>query len=148
MAVGKSRRIVGAATALLGAGAACAVMAAPASASVSKIEITTPSGYGSTAGLYGAGCSYDVEATVTGSETVAFTVAKDGTNIGSKSVQPSNSKAAYTFEPESPGTYTIKAFQKGNPMSQSVEAKVGTGIQLPSTGSVELPLSGSCIVLG
>ncbi|MFW0787610.1 hypothetical protein AAFP35_24200 [Gordonia sp. CPCC 206044] len=174
MAVNKTRRtrVLGAAAAFVGVGAAGLVMAAPANAAVTGVKITTSSGYGSSQGVLGSGCSYDVEVAVNNqspSAKVYFralkeTRAEDGTTEltpvpGSDANKvPSGSKATFTFEPGSAGKFTLQATQEtteGGAANWSdaavektqAEATVGTGFQTPPSGSVELPFSGSCIVV-
>ncbi|MGV9672755.1 MULTISPECIES: hypothetical protein [unclassified Gordonia (in: high G+C Gram-positive bacteria)] len=119
--MGKTRRSVrlaGAAAAIAGAGVMAISLAAPASAAVSKVEVTTPSGYGSTAGVYGPGCSYTVEATVDSqveTDKVAFSVSKNGaaaTSLGAP-VTPTVGSATVstTWTPTSAGSYKITAKQ-------------------------------------
>ncbi|AZG43840.1 hypothetical protein D7316_00411 [Gordonia insulae] len=155
MAVSKTRRtrILGAATAFIGVGAAGLVMAAPASADVSKVEITTPSGYGSTIGQYGTTCAYDVAATVdnyasSGAPQVTFTVSKDGGAFAplGAAVDATSEVVTTEWTPTTPGTYKIRATQEGV-SATTANLSVAQGFS-PNSGSVELPLTDACIVLG
>ncbi|WAC55736.1 hypothetical protein [Gordonia sp. SL306] len=157
MAFTKGRRVVGAATALVGAGAAALVMAAPASAAVTSLQITTPSGYGSVADRYGVGCEYDVEVTINNarprSDVSYIAQGPDGkaSNVGTK--KASGTTATFEFKPTVPGEYTLQARQIDNVNDQNQETwvekkvQVGRAIATPDTGSVELPFSDSCIIL-
>ncbi|MCX2963995.1 MULTISPECIES: hypothetical protein [Gordonia] len=164
MAVSKTRRAFGAAAAFVGVGAAGMLMAAPANAAVTGVEITTPAGYGSVADRYGASCSYAVEVSVnnaTPGDPVYYRVL-DGEDVvvpgTATSKVPSGNTAGFTFAPEVPGTYTLQAIQStGTPdwtssAVKSTEAEVGTGINLDiplDTGSLNIisPIPVSCIVL-
>ncbi|OPX09683.1 hypothetical protein [Gordonia sp. i37] len=150
MAASKTRRnvrVLGATAAIVGAGALTAVMAAPASAGVTGVSITTPSGFALSSGSYGTSCSYTVSANINNSQAsapaVSFTVSKNGgapVALGT-SVPASGPTVTTTWKPSSKGAYTITATQDG--VSQSTTANVtGTGIQLPSPVG-----GGNCLVL-
>ncbi|NDZ93088.1 hypothetical protein G3I13_15720 [Streptomyces sp. SID6673] len=152
----KGRRIAGAATALVGAGAAALVMAAPASAAVTDLEITTPSGYGSVADRYGTGCEYDVSVTINNKlpKGTVFYIATgpDGKASNMENKTPTGNKATFEFTPETPGEYTLRARQSDDvndsqqPTWVTKTVQVGRGFEIPDTGSVELPFSG-CVIL-
>ncbi|MDY6809091.1 MAG: hypothetical protein SW127_08735 [Actinomycetota bacterium] len=155
MAVNSTRtRITGGAAALIGAGAVSLAMAAPAGAAVTDVTVATPSGYGSTAGVYGDQCSYDIEATVDEEDAdvpVTFYVAKDGdtaTSLGEATAEDGTATISWT--PGAPGTYVIGATQDNGATSTTGELTVGSGFQVPAPDlgliNIELPLSGSCIV--
>lgn len=154
MAVSKTRRtrILGAATAFIGVGAAGLVMAAPASAEVNSIKSNTPSGYGSSEGVYGTSCNYEIEASVsTNTGAVTFDVTGPGGYTDSATKTPSGLKATYDFTPNAVGTYKITATQGGT--SQSKEFEVAQGINLDpggDTGSLTIvsPLQAGCLVIG
>ncbi|UZF57655.1 hypothetical protein LH935_06630 [Gordonia polyisoprenivorans] len=152
MAASKTRRnirVLGATAAIAGVGALTAVMAAPASADVTGVSITTPSGFALSSGSYGTSCSYTVSANINnaqqGAPQVDFTATKAGgsaTPLGTVTFPKAGSTTVTaTWKPTSKGVYTITATQ--NEVSQSVTANVtGTGIQLPA------PLGGgNCLVL-
>ncbi|MEE3852580.1 hypothetical protein VZC37_19725 [Gordonia sp. LSe1-13] len=170
MAVSKTRRALGAGAAFVGVGAAGLLMAAPANAAVTGIEITTPSGYGSVADRYGSNCEYDVEASVdnaSASIPVAFTVTPEGGTASSLGSEvPTGDTASTSWTPGAPGVYEITATQvisEDDPTtpnvdeyeesSDSMTATVGTGITAPDfsflNGSlqVDLPWAGACIVV-
>ncbi|MFI8770564.1 hypothetical protein ACIGKQ_00190 [Gordonia sp. NPDC062954] len=156
MAVNSTRRtrIAGGAAALIGAGAATLMMASPANAAVTDIEVTTPSGYGSTAGVYGDQCSYDIEVTVDEENEgvpVTFWVAKDGDDATElDEVQAEDGKATYSWTPGAPGSYVIAATQDGQTGKATGELQVGSGFEVPAPElgkiTIQLPLAGSCIV--
>ncbi|MGC4964206.1 hypothetical protein [Gordonia sp. DT101] len=122
---------------------------------MTDLKITTPSGYGSVADRYGTGCEYDVEATInntTPKGNVQYFIA-DPDGIGSpKTTKAVGTKATFTFTPDKPGTWTIKARQADNVNSSkqitwvTKTVQVGQGFEIPDTGSVKLPFSG-CVVL-
>ncbi|GAA3690535.1 hypothetical protein [Gordonia hankookensis] len=144
MMASNAKRFLWSAAAIASVGAAGIVMAAPASAAVAKVEITTPSGYGLVMNRYGTGCSYDVAATVDDysatADNVTITVARNGgssqTLIDEK---PKAGTVTATWKPSARGSYTITATQGG--VSKTTTAQVGTGIQLPS-----FILGGGCLI--
>ncbi|MFI8770565.1 hypothetical protein ACIGKQ_00195 [Gordonia sp. NPDC062954] len=150
MAVSKTRRAFSAAAAIAGVGAAGLMMAAPANADVTKIGVNTPAGYGSASGVYGASCTYEIEATVsTNASPVSWYINDDPEPV--KTDTPSNLSATYDFTPEEPGTYVIKAEQAGGP-AQSTTLNVAPGINIDpglDTGSLNIisPFPVGCIVL-
>ncbi len=154
MAVSKTRRtrILGAATAFIGVGAAGLVMAAPANAEVTSIKSNTPSGYGSSEGAYGTSCNYEIEAAVsTNVGDVTFEITKPDGATATSTKTPSGLKATYDFTPDQLGTYKIEATQGG--VSQSKEFEVKQGINLDpggDTGSLTIvsPLQAGCLVIG
>lgn len=155
MAVSKTRRtrILGAATAFIGVGAAGLVMAAPANAEVTSIKSNTPSGYGSSEGAYGTSCNYEIEAAVsTNVGDVTFAVTKpDGNTTSADPVTPSGLKATYEFTPDQVGTYTIKATQGTTSQSKKFEVKQGINLDPGGdTGSLTIvsPLQAGCLVIG
>ncbi|QTI70673.1 hypothetical protein [Gordonia polyisoprenivorans] len=152
MAASKTRRnvrVLGATAAIAGVGALTAAMAAPASADVTGVSITTPSGFALSSGSFGTSCSYTVSADINNSQagapSVVFKAAKAGgstSTIGTVTFnQAGPTTVTATWKPTSKGVYTITATQNG--VSQSTTANVtGTGIQLPA------PLgNGNCLVL-
>ena len=147
MAVSKTRRAFSAAAAIAGVGAAGLMMAAPANADVTKIGVNTPAGYGSASGVYGASCTYEIEATVsTNSLPVVWSV--NGTEVDE--ADPSGLSATYDFTPEAPGEYEVTATQDG--VSQSTTLNVAPGINIDpglDTGSLNIisPFPVGCIVL-
>ncbi|MGW0038149.1 hypothetical protein [Gordonia sp. NPDC003376] len=149
MAVAKTNRIrvAGGAAALIAAGALSVAMAAPAAAGVTALKITTPSGYGSTAGVYGASCSYDVSATISQvdpGKPVTFKAEVGGVVDSTKTIEPKAGAAnavTWAWVPSKPGSYTITATQDGS--SQQAKATVANGTQLPSWF-----WGGACLVTG
>ncbi|MXP21257.1 hypothetical protein GIY30_07805 [Gordonia sp. HNM0687] len=149
-------RLVGAGVGLIGAGALALAIAAPAGADVTDIEITTPSGYGSSAGVYGTGCEYEVQATVDdyseSAPVVTFVSKKEGdpTSIPFGSVTPDTETVSATWEPTSPGTYEIGAAQDGVAV-WTEKITVGEGfVPIPSIGGSAdsfLPFAGTCFIL-
>ncbi|NDK91773.1 hypothetical protein GYA93_19675 [Gordonia desulfuricans] len=142
-------RVAGGAAALIAAGALSVAMAAPASANVTSVGIDTPSGYGSSQGVYGAGCSYKVSAkvsSVVAKDKVTFSVTPaGGSPTQFAEVEPteggSNTVTA-TWKPSAPGVYTITASQNGN--AKTVDnVKVANGIQLP-----DWFWGGNCLITG
>lgn len=147
-------RIAGASGALIGAGALAVALAAPASAAVTAVSIDTPSGYSSSQGNYGTGCSYTVSATYTGDGPVEFS-AKNGSGpsarIGIVTPDPESTtkKVSVTWKPTAKGVYTIFASQGGNDAPTPVKANVsGPGIQLPNLPFLTTAATnGTCLVL-
>ncbi|MEP9413239.1 hypothetical protein ABLE92_02645 [Gordonia sp. VNQ95] len=143
----RNLRVLGAAAAFVGAGALSVAMAAPSAAAVDSVEITTPSGYGSTAGVYGPGCSYEVEAVITSQaagDSVKFEVTKGtGAPTELETVEPTLGKGTVstTWKPTEPGSYKITATQ--NSVSASTKTlTVGTfAIQNDSLSD------GTCVVV-
>lgn len=140
-------RVFGASAALVGAAAVGVVFAAPANAAVFSVAITTPSGYGSTAGSYGTGCSYEVEVKTTSNAAVTYTIAGPTTSNGT--VTPENGVASFDFAPTARGTYRITAVQGDGDPGKSVTATVGgRGIQLPNIPWLNtIGTNGACLVL-
>lgn len=147
-------RIAGASGALIGAGALAVALAAPASAAVTGVSIDTPSGYSSSQGNYGTGCSYTVSATYTGNTVVTFT-AKNGSGsdevIGKVTPDPESTtkKVSVTWKPTAKGAYTISASQADVAAPKPVKANVsGRGIQLPNLPFLTTAATnGTCLVL-
>ncbi|MEE4025885.1 hypothetical protein V1Y59_22570 [Gordonia sp. PKS22-38] len=161
MAVSKTRRAVGAGVAFIGVGAAGLLMAAPANAAVTGVEITSPSGYALSSGSYGAGCGYTVEATVNDNNPGApvqfelFEVVGGSTNavedLGTETA--TQNVASVDWTPGATGAYQIGARQQltpaveDDPMTPGDESApatwtayvmsdtynvTGTGIQVPA----------------
>ncbi|MED5801702.1 hypothetical protein VX037_11755 [Gordonia sp. Z-3] len=129
-------RAAAATVAFASVAAAGAVMAAPASADVSKLEIDNSALLGSLDQRYGASCGYGVIATVpeNSTENVVFSI--NGNQVGS--IKPDGGKAVYPWFPFAPGQYTIKATQGTGDEGESIgPLNVGVGVY---TGS-------SCIIL-
>ncbi|MXP21254.1 hypothetical protein GIY30_07790 [Gordonia sp. HNM0687] len=162
MAVSKTRRSFGAAVAFVGVGAAGLMMAGPANAAVTGVDITSASGYGSVAGTYGAGCSYDVKVSVNNEASdmkVYFRVlGPDGEVVEdtATSKYPTGNSASFSWAPGAPGDYTLQATQDAEgdmPDWESEEVEeatptAGQAISIPSDppfGSV--PFAGACFVL-
>ncbi|WP_124706819.1 hypothetical protein [Gordonia insulae] len=121
------------------------VMAGPASAATTKVEITTPSGYGLVQNRYGTNCSYEVAGTVddysADAETVTIT-AKPPTGAVKTLYGPQKPAAGTvtgTWKPTVRGSWTITAAQGTS--TKSVTVQVGTGTQLPP-----FILGGGCLI--
>lgn len=149
------KRFLLAASAMVGVGAAGLMMAAPASAAVTEVSITTPSGFGSVADTYGTGCEYEVAATVNDySESAAdveFEVTNNGgttwTDLGSAAT-PTEATVTESWAPSDRGVYQIRARQGATAWQYTANLTVGTGFQVPNYGgSVELPFAGTCFIL-
>ncbi|WAC55737.1 hypothetical protein [Gordonia sp. SL306] len=135
MGVSTRGRAVSAAVAFASVAAAGAVLAAPANAAISDLQIDNSALLGSVGeNRYGAGCGYGVIATVNSDEPVQFTVT--GTVPASQSVTPQDNKAVYSWIPLLPGKYTITAKQ-GSSTKTTGELTV---VQAVYTGS-------SCIII-
>ena len=139
------KRAVWSAAAVASVAAAGLVMAAPAGAATTKVEITTPSGYGLVQNRYGTSCTYTVAATVDNysdsAEPVSIT-AKAATGQTLTVLAAAKPKAAVvtgTWKPSVRGSWTITATQGDS--TKSVTAQVGTGTQLPSW-----ILGGGCLI--
>lgn len=141
-------RLTAAAVAIAGAGAMGVAMAAPAGAAVTGVSITTPSGYGSVEGRYGTSCQYNVEAKVSGEESVDFyAVQKEGEPKPFKAkVSVDDGKASATWVPSSTGAVQLHVVPTGDPepkwddkAENIYEATVGTGLALPGVCVVVLP---------
>jgi hypothetical protein len=140
------KRAVWAAAAVASVGAAGLVMAAPAGAATTKVEITTPSGYGLVQNRYGTSCSYTVAATVDNYSDTAKPVsitakaASGQSQTVFASAKPTAAVVEGTWKPTVRGNWTITATQEGAP-GKSVTVQVGTGTQLPSW-----ILGGGCLI--
>lgn len=162
MAVSKTRRAFAATAAFVGVGAAGLMMAGPANAAVTSVDITTASGYGSVAGTYGAGCSYDVKVNVDNSqagERVYYRVlgpsgeVVDGT---ATSKYPTGNSASFSWSPELPGDYVLQATQdaeegvanwEGEEVQEATPT-AGQAISIPGDGPFgSVPFAGACFVL-
>jgi hypothetical protein len=148
MAVSKTRRAFSAAAAIAGVGAAGLMMAAPANADVTKISVNTPAGYGSASGVYGASCTYELEASLsTNGSPVKWYV--DG-ELEATDSTPGGLSSTFDFTPPEPGAYEVTATQ--DDVEQSTTLNVAPGINIDpglDTGSLNIisPFPVGCIVL-
>lgn len=123
-------------------------MAAPANADVTSLGVNTPAGYGSASGVYGASCTYELEADLSTNESeVEWSV--DGDPV-TTDTEPGGLSSTFEFTPEEPGSYEVTATQDG--VSQSVTLNVAPGINIDpglDTGSLDIasPVPVGCIVL-
>ncbi|MFW0793028.1 hypothetical protein AAFP30_04375 [Gordonia sp. CPCC 205515] len=149
---GKSNRMAVGVAAIAGVGAATVALVAPAAAAepayLQGVVISTAPGYGSSATgssnyVYGAGCTYDVDA-IMKNYSAAKTPLKITVSNGARSVTLYNRKPGKTlvrskWQPAGPGIYTITASLDG--VTKRTTAKVGYGIQLPANMR-----DGACVV--
>ncbi|WAC55735.1 hypothetical protein [Gordonia sp. SL306] len=151
MPASTSRRILGVATALVSVGAAGLVMAAPADAAAIGVAITTPSGFGSSQNVYGAGCQYKVAVTINNArprEDVQFVSRHtSGVVTPMQKAKASGTKASFTWKPTRPGRWTLMARQNDNKDANKQETwvmkkvRVGSGFALPNSSD------GTCVVV-
>lgn len=139
----QSTRVAMVVAALAGAGATALGVTAPAAAAdpayLQGVVISTAPGYGSSSMgssnyVYGAGCTYDVDA-VMKNYSAARTPLKIVVSNGAQSVtlydrKPSKTLVRSTWRPAGPGVYTITASLDG--ATKRTTARVGYGIQLPT----------------
>lgn len=107
----------------LGAVAAAIVSAVPANAAVTSITAHPGAG-----GRFGTTCSYDVNASATGTKLVVFT--DNGVVVGGGGIAPSGGIASIKWTPTTPGNHILRAHQNGTVRTTNVT--VGQGLNLGS----------------